>query len=925
MASPGGDITDCGLEPPGAVYVPAPGPRETEARPWTLAEPPLVRREVHGGGETRSALSGLPQTRVRSGALSGKVIYLSPGHGFYRDKGLGRWATQRPTTNDLVEDFISGEVVNQYLMPLLMNAGATVVPVREPDLNPRMVIVNNGDPAYSETGAAGLFNTSTQAGWGPPPVPMANNVEPFQLGGSRLMQAAATATASATWAPNIPVEGFYNVYAGYGADTTRVPDAHYVVKHAGGVSEFRVNQRRHGGTWVLLGRFYFKAGQHPETASVVALNDSSASGTVSLDVVRFGGGSGFIGDSTLGPLARPRYEEAARYASQFNGAPASVYAPSGTNALSNERNDDVTGRARFAAWHHETGEDAVYVAWHTNALDSTFRGTEGYVYGPNAPGTAYNFTGVAGSDVLARALLGELTQDIRNAIEPNWTVRNLRSAYFGEINPAHNPEMPSVLLEVAYHDNALDAARLKEPDFRYVAARSLMQGLIKYFASRDGQLVRLPPEPPAAVMARNVAGGVEVRWAPVAKDSQDLGGDAATSFRVYQSADGLGWDDGTDASGTTFTMTLSANTTRYFRVAAVNAGGESFPSDIVGVRVGATPPVLLVNAFDRLDSSMARAESLTAYDLGSPLRELLEAMNDGTYVRRHGDAVSLHGVAFDSATTEALAAGLTGLSSYKVVDWFAGRGGTGGKPPTHAEEDALRSFVTSGGHLLLSGANLATALNSTGDTADQAFLAEVLRASTGSGTPSPLVQGQPGDYLSELASVMLDDGTRGAYLVGPTDVLLPSTGASAVLRYVDSGLAAGVASAPGGQVLFLGVPFEGLTSTARRGQLMGAFLARAGVLAAPPPAPPEDPTPPEPGPLNRWEATTGADPRPQPPPPPPPPPQPTVKERLPEFYPLGDSGCGCAAGAGTASGTWLLLLVIVQLRVARRQTRYAKR
>ena len=31
-------------------------------------------------------------------------------------------------------------------------------------------------------------------------------------------------------------------------------DAHFVVKHAGGESHFRINQRRHGGTWVLLGR-----------------------------------------------------------------------------------------------------------------------------------------------------------------------------------------------------------------------------------------------------------------------------------------------------------------------------------------------------------------------------------------------------------------------------------------------------------------------------------------------------------------------------------------------------------------------------------------------------------------------------------------------------------------------------------------------
>ena len=52
-----------------------------------------------------------------------------------------------------------------------------------------------------------------------------------------------------------------------------------------------MNQRRHGGTWVLLGRFHFDAAQ---PARVVVQNDSAQAGNVSLDAVRFGGGMGFI-------------------------------------------------------------------------------------------------------------------------------------------------------------------------------------------------------------------------------------------------------------------------------------------------------------------------------------------------------------------------------------------------------------------------------------------------------------------------------------------------------------------------------------------------------------------------------------------------------------------------------------------------------
>ncbi|WP_257463394.1 golvesin C-terminal-like domain-containing protein [Archangium lipolyticum] len=898
----------CGLEPPDAVYVPLPGPRPHETQ-WRSSEPPLVRREDPAGRV--SALSGLPQTRVRTGALSGKTIYLSPGHGFYRSAPLGRWATQRGNTNDVVEDLVSLETLDQYLMPMLMGAGATVIPVRESDLNPHMAIVDNGREGYSEEGTAELFSTATP-GWGPPPMPMGNAVRPFQLGDHRVMTAASTATARATWAPAIPADGYYHVYVSYGADPDRVTDAHYVVKHAGGESHFRVNQRRHGGTWLMLGRFYFRTGQHPETASVVALNDSAEAGSMSLDAVRFGGGSGAIGDAALGALPRPRAEECARYHTQFSGAPPEVFAPSGTNALSNERNDDVSARPRFAAWLHEEGEDAIYVAWHTNASSNgTVRGTEAYVYGPNPVDGTYNFTGVPGSEVLAQSLLDELKADLQREVEPSWRVRNLRSANLGEVNPRHNPEIPSVLMEVAYHDNAQDAARLKDPNFRRIAARSFLQGIIKYFAARDGVAVQLPPEAPSAVVARNAGSGkVEVKWAvPPDPDANVPSKFPATGYRVYQSADGLAWDEGAETDSTTFSLTLTPGTTRYFRVAALNAGGESFPSEVVGVRVpeaGRSTEVLVVNAFLRLDATLARAENLSAYDLGSPLRALLESMNDGTALLRHGDAVSQLGVAFDGATSEALAAGLFTPVGYRVLDWFTGRGGVGGAGPSAAEQALMRTFVAGGGHLLLSGSHVASAL-AAGSTEDQSFLTGFLRALPGCGESALLVNGRSDGWFPGLTGSLLDDGLRGSFPVGVPDVLIPLEGGSPVLGYAGTDWAAGVASSAGGQVLFLGMPFEGLVNPSRRAYLMGTFLARAGVLAsAPTPPEGEDLLPPgAPATL----MGSGA---------------PCSLGRMPDSYVNAETGCGCRAGGGTAPVACLLLLLTVQLRRARR-SRFTER
>ncbi|NPC46764.1 N-acetylmuramoyl-L-alanine amidase [Corallococcus sp. AB032C] len=925
---------DLGLEPPGVQYLPAPPPRAHEQRRLSPDAPAVVRRETRAA-KSNVKTAGVPQTRRGEGALSGKVIYLSPGHGFYRDNGLKRWATQRPNTWGVVEDFISVEVVSQELQPMLMAAGATVVSVRETDLNPLIATVDNGGTGYVEDGDAARFHASTQKGWAPPPVPMGNGVEPFTLGSTRTLDTAATSTAKVTWTPDVPADAAYNVYVSYGSDPTRATDAHYVVKHAGGESHFRVNQQRHGGTWVLLGRFYFKASQHPESGAVVLENDSAqgAGATLSVDAVRLGGGRGLMGDAAQGPLLRPRFEESGRYHVQYSGAPFSVYAPSGANALSNERNADVTSRPRFAAWLHEEGEDAVYVAWHTNAGTSgTIRGTEAYVYGPNPVDGTLNFTGVKDSDVMARALLSQIETDIKREVDPNWRVRSLRSANLGEVNPSHNPEMPSVLLEMAYHDNTTDAANLKEARVRHVAARAITQGLIKYFATRDGAAVHLPPETPGAVAARNATpGAVEVKWTAPPQVASEEGRDAPTGYRLYQSADGFGWDEGTEIQNTSATVTLSSGTLRYFRVAAVNAGGESFPSATVGVRVGDTAPVLLVNAYERLDRTVACGEELeTPYDLEAPLRVYLEAMNDGSYLRQHGAAFAQSAVAFDSATGNAVAAGLVSPAGYRLVDWSTGRGGVGGAGLTRTEQDALRAFVTGGGHLMLSGGRTVSTL-AAGTADDKLFLTDILRASIAAGAPVARVQGSAGGLLADLAATPLADGTLGAYPVGVTDVLAPTGGGADVLRYTGTSLGAGVLSAgtaPAGQVLVLGFPFEGLASNRERSRLVGAFLVRSGLVTQAPALPDADVTPAvSPRPLSSCVAVREVDPHPPVDPGPvDPEPQPTVIPALPNDYsPKGDSGCGCGAGAGTASGLWLLVGVIVQLRRARAKAAHAKR
>ncbi len=799
-------VDDCGLEPPGSrPFVPI------EPKHWeptlTPDSPALVRAD-----RDAPRIGGSPAATVRGvGALQGKVIYLSPGHGFTYEAGLTEWRTQRPTTNTIVEDLVSIETLSQYLMPMLLNAGARVVPVRELDLNTNLVFVDNGEAGYVETGA--VFTNSSLMGWGRPTFPMTGATLPFSLGTNRLMSSAPTATASATYTATIPRDGYYEVSISYTAFSARVTDAHFIVRHAGGETHFRVNQQRHGGTWVQLGRFYFKQGG---TAQVVAQNDSTnaAGSNISLDAVKFGGGMGLIERGT-GASGRPRFEESARYHTQFAGAPTSVWAPS-ANTPADDRGNDVGTRSRFAAWVHEPGEDAVYVAWHTNAFNASAVGTNTYVYGPGAPPSPLSqFSGVAGGDRLGLLIHGEMINDIKATSgwnRPTWQDRGVNTAYFGELSPSNNGETPSVLIEVAFHDAAADALHLKEPGFRYLAARSIAQGIIKFYAEKDGVAVRLPPEPPTHLAAINQGGGEAViRWRASPTDTQGVRGQAATGYRVYSSDDGLAWDNGVAVSMTQARVALPATAAKYFRVTATNTGGESFPSSVVGVKapVMGKPLVLVVNGYDRLEAAIGKTEAFaTRYALGNVLRVFVERINDGSAARLTGQALDANDVGFDTADTDAVTSGDVMQAPYQLLTWFVGRGKQGGAALTASEQMVVTGFRTR---------NLPVFFTGDG-TAAPALLTAF--SATAPGTTGGLsVSGA--DALMGLSGMVLDDGTAGSFDTGTPPAIAAAGGAVQLATYGSGGSAA--IGTPGQSVMF-GFPFETLVDRANRVEVMRRVL-----------------------------------------------------------------------------------------------------
>ncbi len=835
---------DCGLEDPDIARAAPVVPRKAGEVSGIAGSTPVVRR-VRAGASARGAWGfGTVGNGAAGGALAGKTIYVSAGHGWTWRDGSSAWRTQRGNTNDLVEDFISAETVAQYLVRLLRNMGAYVVPIRESDLNSNLAVVDDASAGGAMATEGDVVLTDGPTGFGVLPTPITDQSNPFDAGASKELAAQAQETGRVVWTFDVPEDGAYNVYITYVQDPSRASDAHYVVRHAGGQSEFRVDQRRHGSTWVLLGRFWFERGISPMYGAISLADDSAdTNATLSADAVRIGGGVGVI-DRGGGANGRPMFESCARYAAQLKGAPPSVY-----DYSSGDGNDDVGTRSRFAAWDHEAGEDAVYIAWHTNAPDPG-TGTSSFTYGPSSYGPVSEFSGVPGSLELMDAVHSELVGDIRAAWDTGWRDRGQHTAYFGEVNPNHNSEMPAALFEIAFHDTPSDADALRDPGFRYIAARSIAQGVAKYFATRDGLNVVLAPEQPTAVRAEQDGDGlVLVSWRPPAADP--AGGDPPSAYRVYTSLDGNAFDDGVDVNAPSIVVAAPEGAALYVRVTATNAGGESFPTRVVGARPspGGQPQVLVVGGFNRLDNKMLIPEDLSDYALATIERGLLARINDGSHLLRYGAAIDAAQVSFASASAASVSQGDVDLSGYTAVIWQLGEESTAAGPLDAAQRTALTDYLAGGGRLAMTGSELGWALDNRGDPDEQMFFRETLHATyVADDADTYAVVGATGAFEG-MSQISFDDFGPGSYNADYPDVLDPSAGGASVLSY--AGGAGGSAatwwrdSASGAQVLVLGFPFETISGEAARADVMARILASfeidADPLIIPPLKPPMDP------------------------------------------------------------------------------------
>ena len=844
--------------------------------------------------------------------LQGRHIALWQSHGRYYNQSEERWMWQRPCLFQTCEDMFTQGFVIPYLVPMLENAGAYTLLPRERDIQTNEIIADNdttaggrGVASYTESG----IWTDAGAGFADAKQVYAGTENPFIMGTARqalCVTPRTAATASVRWTPEIPERGEYAVYISYKTLPSSTSAAHYTVTHMGGTSDFIVNQKMGGGTWIYLGTFEFAEGSdgHVELDNSTPEDSLMEVGaTVTADAVRFGGGMGNIARSkpvspedTLSIVQAPavsglpRYAEAARYWLQWAGADTTVYHQ---NEGKDDYKDDFMSRGDWVA-SMDIPVDLSF-GFHTDAgitpNDSLVGTLSIYTYRSDGKTILPSGEDRLTSRMFADMVQSQIVSDMRSSFDSLWTRRSLWDRAYRE---SRTPTSPAMLLELLSHQNFADMKYGLDPSFRFAVSRSVYKGMLKYLSNRYGCEYAVQPLPVSHL-------GVEledsckaaISWKAV---SDPLEPTAEPSGYIVFRREGDGvFDEGTvitehviDNGGyIRFETEIPQGKVISFKIAAFNDGGMSFPSETVSVGIPESHTkenrILIVNNFDRVsgpvwfnsgdragfdnlvDSGVPHVRDITfvgqMYDFrrgqewisndspgfGASYSDMAGkpvAGNTFDYASVHGKAILEAGHAFHSCSNERFTDDRNIRISAGTLDLICGKQvttTTGTKQEytifTPQMQNAINSFVSENGNIIVSGAYIGTDLegsiypirrDSLACTQAAKFAEDILgyrfvtNQACRRGMVSPVGGGRwksiEGSFWNEMNSV--------SYCVESPDGLVPANDRGCTIcRYTDSGISAGIAyQGEGYKAVSLGFPIEAMKEEAVIQNIIGTIL-----------------------------------------------------------------------------------------------------
>lgn len=808
-----------------------------------------------------------------SHGLFDRHLSLWASHGRYYDGKKDRWKWQRPNLFGTTEDLFTQTIVIPYLIPMLENAGAVVFTPRERDWQKNEVIVDNGGRGYVEDSGKETWKTAQEKGFAYHAGTYRDGENPFTQGTARAVKATKKVDVSwASYQPNIPQGGKYAVYVSYQSLKNSVSDAQYIVMHKGQRTIFKVNQQMGGGTWVYLGTFDFDRGNN-EFNRVVVTNSSSESGLVTTDAVRFGGGMGNIerGGSCSG---MPRCLEGARYSAQWAGAPYSVY--SSKNG-SDDYGDDINVRSNMTNW---LAGGSTYVptlegkkvpielslAVHSDAGYTTVNDS---IIGSLAICTTSFNDGRLNSGVsrmvshdFADSLLTGLQRDISGKYR-KWTRRYLWDRNYSE---TRKPEVPSAIIETMSHQNFADMRRGLDPNFRFTLARSLYKTILRFVNGNHSVPSVVQPLPVSNFrIERNSSGGLRLSWI-AEKDEQEPTA-VPTSYIVYTSEDGMGFDNGTVVYTSSFDFEAKKGVNYCFKVTALNRGGESFPSETLAAYLSKSAhakDILVVDGFSRLSGpAVVDDYSRQGFDMGSDIgvsygltagwngrQQCFDKSRAGSEGEgslgycgdelagrfimgnnRDGSVCHVKDIAMSGAynvvgcSLEALDNNLVKLDHYNLVDIAFGLQRNDGhslvvyKTFSETLQSKLRSYAKSGGRILVSGAYVGSDMT---QPHERSFMSDVLKT-TFTGTDTNAGNNMV-DGLGLSFDIIRQINDR-HFAATSVDRIAACDGRSfAAMRYQD-GSTAGVAyDGTDYKSFVMGYPYECINNVRTRQQVMKGLL-----------------------------------------------------------------------------------------------------
>lgn len=817
-----------------------------------------------------------------SEGMEGRHLALTPSHGYYYKNDSLRWKWQRPALYCTREDLLTQSIVVPYLTPMLENAGAVVFSARERDRQPHDIIIDNDASGadcglYIEEKQRKAQWESCDKGFAIPERSLLHGENPFNEGTSRILPTASSdkdAEGAVLWIPSIPERGEYAVYVSYQTLPTSVPDAEYMVLHAGGVTHIKVNQQMGGGTWVYLGTFAFEKGQRDDQM-IILTNRSKHMGVVSADAVRLGGGTGRVNRGNADTIRIshiPRYYEGARYYAQWAGFPVERYA---NYQGEKDYAEDINSRSLVtnyllggSVFCPDSAGMRVPIelsfALHTDAgirEDDTTVGTLG-IYT-----TGYN-DGKLGNGILSRNTSRDLADMVQTYIAEAVDSLTRRALWDKNYSESRLPDVPSCIIELLSHQNFADMRYAHDPHFKFTISRAIYKALLHYTSSMHNTKYTVQPLPVHAFAINLVEDNkVRLTWRPTQDKHEPTA--IADGYILYTRIDDLGWDNGQHISSTACDITLNPGHMYSFKITAINQGGESFPSEVLAAHIASEPKgkVLIVNGFQRIDGpAIVNTTECAGFDLladpgvpyigttaycglqyefsrtmighpdealqmgasGTELEGTYVAGNTMDYAAVHGAAIKNAGYTFVSCSRQAFEESIVKPQIFDVVDVYLGlQRKTDYSVMEHPDYQVitpamyaiLNHYTKQGGALMMSGSYIGE--ESQTNVTTEALLKNVLHAEEAGYIADWDEQG-----ISGLGSTIEIPRWVNPehYAVTRPEVLVPVDDAFTPLLYEHSRRSAAVAYSGVYRSFLMGFPFEAIRSAHDRNLIMTSIL-----------------------------------------------------------------------------------------------------